>query len=54
MPSNMSSTVTAVLETDEQTARKVGDLVAEGLAADELAVSLAEIGPGAWRVIDLF
>jgi len=54
MPSNMSSTVTAVLETDEQTARKVGDLVAEGLAADELAVSLAEIGPGAWRVTIYF
>jgi ribosomal protein L11 methyltransferase len=54
MASNASSTVTAALETDEQTARKVGDLVAEGFAADELAVSLVEIGPDAWRVTIYF
>jgi ribosomal protein L11 methyltransferase len=52
--SNASSTVTAVLETDEQSARKISDLVAEGFAADELAVSLVEPGPGAWRVIIYF
>jgi ribosomal protein L11 methyltransferase len=54
MPSDTSSTVTAVLETDEQSARKVGDVVAQGFAADELAVSLVEIGPDAWRVIVYF
>ncbi len=54
MASKASSTVTAALETDEQTARKVSDLVAEGFAADELAVSLVEIGPDAWRVIIYF
>jgi ribosomal protein L11 methyltransferase len=54
MASSASSTVIAVLETDEQSARKVGDLVAEGFATDELAVSLVETGPGAWRVIIYF
>jgi ribosomal protein L11 methyltransferase len=54
MPSKKSSTVTAVLETNEQSARKVSDLVAEGLAADELAVGLTETGPGAWRVTIYF
>ena len=51
MASKASSTVTAALETDEQSARKVGVLVAEGFAGDELAVILVETGPGAWRVI---
>ena len=54
MASNASSTVTAVLETNEQLARKIGDLVAEGFAADELAISLVETGPSAWRVIIYF
>ena len=54
MTSSGSSTVTAVLETDEQSARRVGDLVAEGFAADELAVSLVETGPAAWRVTIYF
>ncbi len=54
MASNASSTITAVLETDEQTARKVGDVVTEGFAADELAVSFVETGPAAWRVIIYF
>jgi len=54
MTSSGSSTVAAVLETDEQSARRVGDLVAEGFAADELAVSLVETGPGAWQVTVYF
>jgi ribosomal protein L11 methyltransferase len=54
MASKASSTVTAALETDEQTARRVGDLVAESFAADELAIGLVETGPGAWRVIIYF
>ena len=54
MASRASSTVTAALETDEQTARKVSDLVAEGFAADELAVSFVETGPRAWRVTIYF
>jgi ribosomal protein L11 methyltransferase len=54
MPSNSSSTVTAALETDEKSARKVSDLIAEGFADDELAVSLVETGPDAWRVIIYF
>ncbi len=54
MTSNGSSTVTAVLETDERSARRVGDLVAEGFAVDELAVSLVETSPGAWQVTIYF
>jgi ribosomal protein L11 methyltransferase len=54
MASKAPSTITAMLETDEQSARKVGDVVAQGFAADELAVSLVEIGPDAWRVIVYF
>jgi ribosomal protein L11 methyltransferase len=50
----------AVLETDELSARRVGDLLAESFAPDEVAVSLVDAGPGAdtgpgkWRVTIFF
>jgi ribosomal protein L11 methyltransferase len=49
-PLSPSSTAIAVLETDEQSAHRIADLVAESLPADELAVSLVDIGAGRWRV----
>jgi ribosomal protein L11 methyltransferase len=42
--------VLAVLETDEQVARRVANLFAESFAGDEVAVSLVDNGQGAWRV----
>jgi ribosomal protein L11 methyltransferase len=50
----------AVLETDELSARRVGDLLAESFAPDEIAVSLVDTGHGAptehgrWRVTVFF
>jgi ribosomal protein L11 methyltransferase len=48
------TTSLATLITDEQSARRVADLVAESILADEVAVSLTEVvaeaGPGRWRV----
>ncbi len=38
------------LETDEQTARRLADLLAESFAADDVAVSLFEAGGGRWQV----
>src|SRR5580704_17118927 len=49
-----SSTATALLETDEQSAHRVADLVAESLPADEIAVALVDIGAGRWRVAMYF
>jgi ribosomal protein L11 methyltransferase len=49
-PPLRSSTATALLETDGQSAHRVADLVAESLPADEIAVSLVDIGAGRWRV----
>ena len=49
-PSPSAETVLAVLETDEQAARRVADLFAESFAGDEVAVSLVDNGQGAWRV----
>ena len=49
-----SSTAIALLETDEQSAHRVADLVAESLPADETAVSLVDIGTGRWRVAMYF
>jgi ribosomal protein L11 methyltransferase len=43
-------TVVGRLETDEQSARRVADLAAESLPADEIAVALVDIGAGRWRV----
>ena len=53
-------TQAAVLETDEQSARRIGDLLAESFAPDEIAVSLVDTGQGAptecgrWRVTIFF
>jgi ribosomal protein L11 methyltransferase len=47
--SPMQDTVIATLESDEQSARRVADLFAEGFG-DDAAVSLTETTPGAWRV----
>src|ERR1700761_5197294 len=55
-----NETRAAVLETDELAARRVGDLLAESFAPDEIAVSLVDTGPGApseggrWRVTIFF
>jgi ribosomal protein L11 methyltransferase len=43
-------TVVGLLETGEQSARRVADLVAESLPAEDLAVSRVDIGAGRWRV----
>jgi ribosomal protein L11 methyltransferase len=43
-------TVVGLLETGEQSARRVADLVAESLPADDIAVSRVDIGAGRWRV----
>jgi ribosomal protein L11 methyltransferase len=48
------STAIALLETDEQSAHRVADLVAESLPADEIAVGLVDIGAGRWRVAMYF
>jgi ribosomal protein L11 methyltransferase len=47
-------TVVGLLETDEQSARRIADLVAESLPADEIAVALVDIGAGRWRVAMYF
>jgi ribosomal protein L11 methyltransferase len=49
-PPLRSSTTIALLETDEQSAHRIADLVAESLPADEIAVALVDIGAGRWRV----
>jgi ribosomal protein L11 methyltransferase len=43
-------TVVGLFETDEQSARRIADLAAESLPADEIAVALVDIGAGRWRV----
>ena len=53
-PSGGKPTVVGVLETDEQSARRVADLAAETLPADEIAVALVDIGAGRWRVAMYF
>jgi ribosomal protein L11 methyltransferase len=55
-----AETRAAVLETDELSARRVGDLLAESFAPDEIAVSLVDSGQsaaserGRWRVTIFF
>jgi len=44
------ATVTASLETGEQTAHKVADGVTERFAAEDVAASLSDSGGGRWRV----
>jgi ribosomal protein L11 methyltransferase len=53
-PPLRSSTAIALLETDEQSAHRIADLVAESLPADDIAVALVDIGPGRWRVAVYF
>ena len=53
-PAGATATHIAALETDEQSAHRVADLVAESLPADETAVSLVDIGAGRWRVAMYF
>jgi ribosomal protein L11 methyltransferase len=43
-------TVAGRLETDEQSARRIADLAAESLPADDIAVALVDIGAGRWQV----
>ena len=50
MRSSDKPTVVGLLETDEQSARRVVDLVAESMPADDIAVSRVDIGAGRWRV----
>jgi len=58
MPSSDSrpppDTLVATLTTDEQSARRMADLFAEGFAAEDVAVSLVDAGRGDWRVILYF
>ena len=42
-------TMIAVLETDKQSARRIAGLFSESFG-DDVAVSLADIGQGTWRV----
>ena len=44
------ATSVALLETDEQSARRVADIFAESFTADDVAVSLVDSGEGRWRV----
>jgi ribosomal protein L11 methyltransferase len=53
-PSSGNPTVVGLLETDEQSARRIADLVTESLPADEIAVGLVDIGAGRWRVATYF
>ena len=53
-PLSPSSTAIARLETDEQSAHRIADIFAESFAADEVAVSLVDIGAGRWRVAMYF
>ncbi len=52
--SSSQLTIVGLLETEEQSARRVADLVAESLPADETAVSRVDIGAGRWRVTIYF
>jgi ribosomal protein L11 methyltransferase len=47
-------TLLAVLITDEQSAHRIADLIAESFVTDEAAVSLTEVAPGSWRVVSYF
>ncbi len=49
-----STTPVARLETDEQSARRLADLLAESFAADAVAVSLFDTGGGRWQVAIYF
>ncbi|MGA3307831.1 MAG: 50S ribosomal protein L11 methyltransferase [Xanthobacteraceae bacterium] len=49
-PSGPLATLVASLETDEQAARRIADLVAASFAAEDVAVSLFDAGNGRWQV----
>jgi ribosomal protein L11 methyltransferase len=49
-PPLRSSTAITLLETDEQSALRLADLVAETLPAEDIAAALVDIGAGRWRV----
>jgi ribosomal protein L11 methyltransferase len=53
-PPSGTATSAARLETDEQSARRIADRVAESFAVDEVAVSLVDAGAGCWRVAIYF
>jgi ribosomal protein L11 methyltransferase len=44
-----AATTVATLETDEQSAERVADVITESFAADAVAVSLVDNGAGRWR-----
>jgi ribosomal protein L11 methyltransferase len=48
--SGAAATAMALIETDEQAARRIADLVAETFGADGIAASLLDAGGGCWRV----
>ena len=54
MTSSAPTLSVAVFESGEQPARRVTDLVTESLVGDQIAVSLTETKPGAWRVTVYF
>ncbi len=51
---SIPATPVAVLLTDEQSARKFANIVAESLDADEIAVGLVDVGHGRWQVTVYF
>jgi ribosomal protein L11 methyltransferase len=53
-PPLRSSTAIVLLETDEQSAHRLADLAAETLLAEDIVVSLVDIGAGRWRVAMYF
>ena len=54
MTSSTPTLFVAVFEAGEQPARRVTDLVTESLVGEQIAVSLTETKPGAWRVTVYF
>ena len=52
--SSAAATTIATLTTDEQSARRVADLVADEFFADDGAISLVDAGRGQWRVTFYF
>ena len=49
-PSSNAPTSVASLETDEQSAHRIADLIAESFDGDAVAVSLVDAGAGRWRL----
>ena len=54
MTSNAPTLSIATFEAGEQPARQAADLIAESFAEEQIAVSVSEIKPGAWRVTVYF